>query len=305
MNVLVTGGSGFLGRRTAAYFEKLGCRVLAPAHGELEITDETGVRDWFRENAPDAVIHTAAVSDTGLCQQKPEWSEVINVTGSVNLAKACREFGGKLVICSSDQVYFGSTVPGPHSEEEHLTPANVYGGQKLRAEQLCLDANPDTVCLRLSWMYDCVSHPGEHGHFLTMFREMLAEETRVLSWPVHDRRGITDVNYVVENLPKALTLPGGIYNFGSENQKSTHHTLETVLKALNMTAALARLVPNEQAFSDRHRDISMDMTKAESFGIAFPTTAEGLIRAFSSVIANRCVHWCGNPLDNENGGNTK
>ena len=305
MKLLITGGSGFLGRRTAAYFEKLGHRVLAPAHAVLDITDRENVRNWFRENAPDGVIHTAAVSDTGLCQQKPEWSEEINVTGSVNLAEICREFGSKLVICSSDQVYFGSTVPGPHGEEEAVSPANVYGCQKLRAEQLCLADNPDTVCLRLSWMYDSVRYPGEHGHFLTIFREMLAEENRVLSWPVHDRRGITDVRYVVENLPKALTLPGGVYNFGSENRESTHDTLEKVLKALNMTSALARMIPNEQAFSDQHRDISMDMTKTESFGILFPTTAEGLTRAISSVIANQCAHWCGNPLDNENGGNTK
>ena len=88
MKLLLTGGSGFLGRRTAAYFEAMDWRVMAPSHGELDITDEAGVRAWFRENKPDAVIHTAAVSDTGLCQREPEWSEAINVTGCVNLAKA-------------------------------------------------------------------------------------------------------------------------------------------------------------------------------------------------------------------------
>lgn len=285
MKLLITGGSGFLGRRTAAYFEKLGYRVLMPTHSQLDITAPENLRDWFRENQPDGVIHTAAVSDTGVCQQKPEWSETINVAGCVNLAEICREYGSKLVICSSDQVYFGSTVPGPHKESEELSPANVYGGQKLRAERLCLAANPDTVCLRLSWMYDAVSYPGEHGHFLTTFRAALEAETRVLTWPVHDRRGITDVRYVIENLPKALELPGGVYNFGSENRESTYDTVKSVLEELKMQSALSRLVPNEAAFADCPRDISMDTGKIRAAGIIFPTTREGLIQ----VLKEECL----------------
>ena len=90
MKLLVTGGTGFLGRRVAAHFVALGWQVLSPSHGELDITDGAALRDWILENRPEAVIHTAAVSDTGLCQRLPEWSEEINVAGCVYLAEACR-----------------------------------------------------------------------------------------------------------------------------------------------------------------------------------------------------------------------
>lgn len=283
MKLLITGGSGFLGRRTAGYFEKLGYEVLTPTHSQLDITQPVNVRNWFLANRPDGVIHTAAVSDTGLCQQKPQWSQTINVTGCVNLARCCRELGSKLVICSSDQVYFGSAIPGPHREEEPLTSANVYGDQKLRAEGLCLEEAPDTVCLRLSWMYDRERYPGEHGHFLSTFRETLADETKPISWPIHDRRGITYVRYVVENLPKALALSGGVYNFGSENDASTHHTVKAVLEDLEMEAALTRLTPNTQAFMDAPRDISMDTGKLRAAGIHFPTTRQGLAEVLKEV----------------------
>ena len=279
MKLLVTGGSGFLGRRTAVYFETLGHRVLTPSHAQLDITEGLSVRDWFRENRPDAVIHTAAVSDTGLCRQRPDWSEKINVDGCVNLAQSCREFGAKLVICSSDQVYFGSKVPGPHREGEVLTPGNVYGNQKLRAEQRCLEILPETVCLRLSWMYSTVSYPGEHGHFLTTLKAALADETKPLTWPVNDYRGLTDAEAVVKNLPAALNLPGGIWNFGAENTVNFYETVKCLLESLDMTAPLARLVPNETAFAEDPRDISMDLTKSRAAGITFPTTLEGLIRA--------------------------
>ena len=277
--VLITGGTGFLGRRTAACFRSLGYRVFTPSHGELDITEEASVRKWFRENKPEAVIHTAAISDTGLCQQKPEWSQKVNVDGCVHLAKACKDIGAKLVLCSSDQVYSGSALHGPHREDEPVSPNNVYGNQKLQAEVKCLEILPETVCLRLSWMYSRDSFPGEHGHFLTTLQAALKDETNPLTWPVHDRRGITDVETVVENLPKTLNLPGGVYNFGSENDTSTYETVKNLLTRLGKYSALSRLVPNEEAFRENPRDISMDTGKLREAGIFFPTTAEGLYSA--------------------------
>ena len=276
MKLLVTGGSGFLGRRTAAYFEELGWQVLAPSHKELDITDETRVFRYFQENRPTAVIHTAAVSDTGLCQRDPEWSERINVDSCGILGKVCHEFGAKPVFCSSDQVYFGSAVAGPHGEAEVLAPANVYGCQKLRAEQECLAVLPETVCLRLSWMYAKEDIPGQHGHFLAMLKAALEDETKPLRWPVFDRRGLTDAEYVVQNLPAALGLEGGIWNYGSENDSNTYETVKAVLEELGLESALGRLKPNEEAFAASPRDISMDMSKLKAAGIVFPTTKEGL-----------------------------
>ena len=281
MKLLVTGGTGFLGRRTAAFFNKLGWQVFTPGHSDLDITDPDAVMEWFRQNKPTAVIHTAAISDTGLCQQNPEWSETVNVAGCVHLAQACQQTGSRLIICSSDQVYFRSTVPGPHGETETLTPGNVYGSQKLRAEQNCLEILPETVCLRLSWMYARESLPGEHGHFLTTLKAALKDETKILTLPIHDRRGITDVDDVVRNLPKALALSGGIWNFGSGNDRNTYDTVKAVLEKADMGQVLNRLVPNNDAFSDHPRDITMDLTKLYDTGIRFPTTEEALLRALT------------------------
>lgn len=280
MKVLVTGGSGFVGKRVVAYLSRLGWPVFAPGHRELDITDLSALERWFRDNQPEAVIHTAAVSDTGVCQRNPEWSETINVTGTVNLVTVCRETGAKPVICSSDQVYFGSSYPGAHNENETLTPANVYGSQKLRSEQLCLKIDPETVCLRLSWMYARDVLPGDRNHFLSQLKTALAEQTAPLSWPLHDRRGLTDVEWVVKNLPGALQLPGGVWNFGSENPHSTHHTVALLLEELGRNDALQRLKPNEDAFADSPRNLSMDLSKLNHAGIFFPGTVEGLVDAW-------------------------
>ena len=85
---------------------------------------------------------------------------------------------------------------------------------------------------------------------------------------------------VIENLPKALDLPGGVWNFGSPNDQSTYDTVKALLEALNLDPALERLVPNREAFADHPRDITMDQSKLNAAGTSFPTTAEGLFRAF-------------------------
>ena len=301
MTLMITGGTGFLGRRTAAWFRAQGYQVLTPSHGELDITDREAVRNWFREHTPDVVIHTAAVSDVGVCQQNPEMSEKINVKGCVHLAECCREFGGKLLICSSDQVYTGSSLGGPHREDEQVTPGNVYGNQKRLAEQKCLEILPETVCLRLSWMYSTLRIPGEKGHFLSNLRMALNDAAVPLSFPVHDRRGITDVDAVIQNLSQAWNLPGGIYNFGSENDTDTFHMVQQLLKKLGLDAALTRLTPNREAFADNPRDLTMDVSKIQEAGIFFPTTKQGLLKALAKSERSRepmTLYIC---LDDRNG----
>ena len=284
MTILITGGSGFLGRRAAASFARLGYRVLTPSHSQMDITDPAMLNDWFSRNRPQAVLHCAAVSDTGLCQKEPERTARINVEGSVNLASVCARYGAKLIFCSSDQVYAGSHLPGPHREDEPLAPGPVYAKQKLLAEQQCQTLCPDTVCLRLSWMYGVDSHPGEHGHLLKALCQALADPQLPLSWPLYDRRGITNVEEVVRNLPAVLDFPAGVYNFGAENDRDTYHTVKEVLDRLGLCAALRRLEPNLQAFADAPRDIRMDGSLAKSLGVSFEHTCDGLCRALWAVL---------------------
>lgn len=282
MNLLVTGASGFLGRRAASHFQKLGYRVLTPSHAELDITDRAAVEAWFQDNRPQAVVHCAAVSDTGACQREPERTAVINVQGSVNLTEVCGRAGIKFIFCSSDQVYAGSPLPGPHAEAEPLSPGNVYARQKLLAEQQCSAVCPDTVCLRLSWMYSSRILPGEHSHLLTTLSAALTDASLPLTFPVHDHRGITDADSVVRNLPAALELPAGVYNFGADNDMDTFHTMQAVFSELGRQDLVDRIAPNQTAFSDSPRDIRMDGAKAASHGIVFESTREGLVRALET-----------------------
>ena len=276
MKLLITGASGFLGDRAARSFREK-YKILTPTHARLDLTDGAAVEAFCRAERPELILHCAAVSDTGACQREPDRSYSINVEGAEHIARAAGLIGAKCVLCSSDQVYFGSPEQTPHREDQVLMPGNVYGRQKLEAEERCLAVNPDSVLLRLSWMYDGETlREGEHGDFLrTLLPRLRAGEKG--SYPVHDRRGITRMQEVIQNMEKAFALSGGVYNFGAPNDCSTFELMERVFDRLRLDRSL--LEPNEAAFADGPRNLCMDQSRLNRAGIAFSSTEEGLVRA--------------------------
>ena len=100
MRILVTGPRGFVGARI---MDELGQEAIpAPS---LRSVDEEGVRRIVDAAQPDLIIHTAAMSDIGTCEQNPEGSYRANVEIPVWLART----GIKCVMFSTDQVYSGCT----------------------------------------------------------------------------------------------------------------------------------------------------------------------------------------------------
>lgn len=278
--ILITGSHGFVGKRAVKFFQGR-YRVAAPSHAEMDITDPASVRRYMEALRPEYVLHCAAVSDVGQCQRQPERSWEINVSGSVHVVKAAKTLGAKCLLCSSDQVYFGSPLQSPHQETEPLSPANAYGRQKLEMERRCLAIDPQCVLLRLSWMYDLQkAEPGEKDTFFTRLTADLAAGGPLV-FRVYDRRGITDVNHVLENMEKAFSLPGGVYNFGSPNALSTPDTVKAAFRAANLEWR-GKIREDREAFASSPRNLTMDPRKLEKAGIFFPSTAEGLAQALAA-----------------------
>lgn len=273
--LLVTGASGFMGSRVVEFYRGK-YEICAPGHGELDITDESEVISRLRDWRPDYVVHCAAISDIGRCDREPERSRDINVEGAVNLARASALVGAKCLLCSSDQVYAGSAVRGPHRETEEVRPGNLYGREKLAAEERCMEVNPDSVSLRLSWMYDRRTlNPGEHSDFLrTLLAKLRTSET--LRYPANDMRGITDVNQVAENLEAAFALKGGVYNFGAPGTKSMFDMVHSLFERLGW--GTERLARDGEAYAESPRDLTMSQEKLNGSGIFFTDTEERLLR---------------------------
>lgn len=267
--VLLTGAGGFVGARI---LQQLGGRLtLIPVQpGVLRSAGQQQVERLVAQIQPDVILHTAAVSDTGYSEAHPEESYRANVLLPVWLAQAARTAGAGLVCFSSDQVYAGLAGEGPFAEDTPLHPANVYGRHKWEAEQRVLDIWPRSVHLRATWMYDLPGYglPVRGNLPLTLLRAALLGEEVVFS--PRERRSVTYVRQVVENLLLALELPGGVYNFGSENELDMYETARRFCETLHIAPALK--------LGDRQRSLAIDGSKARRHGILFDSAVAGIAR---------------------------
>ena len=276
--LLITGASGFVGSRFVERWRN-DYRILAPTHAELDITDTASVDSYMLQNTPDVVLHLAALSNTGYCEQNPEASYTVNVLGACNVAAAAVRYGAKFIFFSSDQVYNGNLENGLLSEDVPVTPENVYGRHKLEAEQRIMEISPSAVILRASWMYDNEREGmSTHANFVTNIDKAVKERTPIF-FPVREYRGITWVRDVVENLPRTFSIAGGVYNYGAPNSVDTYETACCYCEMLAGLQAGSVLLPDYERYPQHERNLSMSVDKifrASGGAIFFSNTTDGL-----------------------------
>lgn len=276
--LLITGSSGFLGSRLALYYKDK-YELLLPTHSELNVSREEAVMSYMEQFQPDIVLHCAALSNTWYCEQHYDESHRVNVQGTVKIAKACKHIGAKLVFMSSDQVYNGTPVSEPLKEQDVFQPVNVYGRHKLEAEQRALRNNPMSVALRLTWMYDVPSSPMKlNSNILVNIQKALDEGTTIKA-ATHEYRGVTNVWEVVRNMEQTLELPGGIYNYGSGNHIDSYTLFLKVANIMGAKEPSTFILPDEERFSEQTRNLTMDCSLINNFGIRFNDSVEGIEKA--------------------------
>ena len=152
--LLITGGSGYLGRhiarRVAAewagewrYTTFSADPLGLPQGARLDVRDGAAVARLVAAFAPDAILHTAGSNTT------PDMAAVI-VDGTGHVAEAAERAGARLVHLSTDSVFGGDRAP--YDESAAPAPRNDYGRAKATAEALAL-AHPNAVAVRTSLIY--------------------------------------------------------------------------------------------------------------------------------------------------------
>ncbi|MCD4685001.1 MAG: UDP-glucose 4-epimerase GalE, partial [Anaerolineae bacterium] len=150
MHVLVTGGAGYVGSATTAYFLRAGHKVTVfdslvkghraaiPAGAAFvkgDLGDPTALDILFQTHNFDAVAHFAAFIEAGESMQRPGKYFDNNVSNTHNLLHAMHRYGVKKLIFSSTAGVYASKDT-PLSEDDPYDPASVYGATKLMIEQI-------------------------------------------------------------------------------------------------------------------------------------------------------------------------
>ena len=211
--VLVTGGSGFVGRRLVRLLRERGCEVHAPERGVLDVSAGP-----LPDLAVDSVIHLAGRTFVPASWNEPADFYRINVQGTVNVLDFCRRTQARLIYVSG----YGYGIPDslPIPETAPLKPNNPYAFSKSAAEQACRFffecLQTQVTVVRPFNIYG----PGQSANFLIPRILDQATDPAVESIVVEDDEPkrdyvhLDDVIGAIDSLRKN-PKPGATFNIGS------------------------------------------------------------------------------------------
>lgn len=132
-----------------------GSAVTAMPYEMLDITDAAMVHDVLNRVQPDVVIHCAAWTAVDLAEDEDKQEKVraINVGGTRNIAKACKELGCKMVYISTDYVFDGQGEEPWQPDCKDYKPVNVYGQTKLEGELAVANTLEKYFIVRIAWVF--------------------------------------------------------------------------------------------------------------------------------------------------------
>jgi len=185
MKILVTGASGLLGSKVAELTFSEGHDVYSAFnkhtinHGSpvrMDLTDLDSCRRVFENIRPEAVVHSAALTNVDLCEVEKETAWRINVYGTELIARLCKEFNCFMVFISTDYVFNGEK--GLYSEEDQPDPINYYGYTKLKAEEAVRSILNDYCIVRTSVIFGSKPAAGKIN-FALWILESLKQKRRI------------------------------------------------------------------------------------------------------------------------------
>jgi UDP-glucose 4-epimerase len=175
MNILLTGGAGYIGSHTAVVFAQAGHRVVILDNFcnsqknvltrlnqilskdlpciDGDVRDTALVTKALKDHQINAVMHFAGLKAVGESAQKPIEYYANNVQGTISLLEAMKAAEVKNIVFSSSATVYGDPQYLPIDENHPTGPTNPYGRSKLHIEEMLKDvANSDLawkiICLR-------------------------------------------------------------------------------------------------------------------------------------------------------------
>lgn len=173
MKVLVTGVAGQLGHDVMNELHKRGYEGvgsdIAPKYSgaddgtavtkmdyvQMDITNSEEVTETIKKVNPDVVVHCAAWTAVDLAEEKENKDKVmaINVGGTENIAKVCKELDCKMVYISTDYVFDGYGTRPWEEDCKDYAPLNVYGESKLMGEKVVSLNLEKYFIVRIAWVF--------------------------------------------------------------------------------------------------------------------------------------------------------
>jgi dTDP-4-dehydrorhamnose reductase len=276
--LLITGASGFLGWHL--------CQIAQPdwevygtyySHNleipgvklqKVDLTNYQELKQLFNDIHPDAVIHTAALSQPNFCQNYPQESSAINVTASSNIAGLCADQKTACVFTSTDLVFDG--LNAPYKENDPVNPVNIYGEQKVAAEREMQAQYSQVIICRMPLMFGAATPTATS--FMQGFIETL-KSGKQLNLFVDEFRTPVSGKTAAQGLLIALKSSQGIIHLGGKERISRYEFGKLMVEILKLpnTALTSCRQQDVKMSAPRPADVSLDSSKAFALGYTPPS----------------------------------
>ena len=132
-----------------------GSAVTKMPYVQLDITDKEAVEKVLTEIKPDVVVHCAAWTAVDLAEDDDKVEKVrkVNVTGTENIALACKKLDCKMTYISTDYVFDGQGTEPWEPDCKSYAPLNVYGKTKLEGELAVSETLEKYFIVRIAWVF--------------------------------------------------------------------------------------------------------------------------------------------------------
>lgn len=310
--LLITGASGFLGWHLCQEAVRQGWQVYGTYHQhptqmagttlcKVDLTDLAAMKDAIAHIQPDAVIHAAAQARPNQCELEPELAYQINVTASLALAELCNQglerkpVAGKakvnnnengkgsipFVFISSNQVFDGTEAP--YREDDPVSPINVYGEQKVAAEEGILARHTAPVICRMPLMFGVAPTALS---FLQGFLQRLAVGEPLKLFTDEFRTPLSGTD-AAKGILLALQAGKSRLHLGGAERLSRYEFGQILASVLgidesNLMSCRQQDVPMAAA---RAPDLTMDCSQAQALGYA-PTKVRSALMDLNIGVCN-------------------
>jgi nucleoside-diphosphate-sugar epimerase len=227
--VLVTGGSGFVGRRLVQFLRDRGVEVHAPERAILDVSARS-----FPDLSVDWVIHLAGRTYVPASWNEPADFYRVNALGTINVLEYCRRTKARLIYVSGYCYGIPERLPIP--ETAPLKPNNPYAFSKCAAEDACRFF---FECLQTQVMVVRpfnIYGPGQSPNFLIprIVEQAIDPAAAAIvvedDTPKRDYVHLDDVIGAIESL-RSNPVPGATFNIGSGESYSVAQVAEVVRSA--------------------------------------------------------------------------
>lgn len=270
MRILLTGASGLVGSAFTRAAAAAGHEVIGvvgrwsesvPGSAGLLARDlsEPAQADALVPGVrPDCVVNAAAVAEPAACAADPVRAHAVNVEWAAALAAAAAKARARFIHLSSEQVFDGESAP--YAPAAAPRPLNLYGRQKVEAEQRVLAADRRAAVVRLPLLFGN-SLTGRRSVHEKLFEQWAAGQVANLF--VDERRQVCSAESVAAMLLALAAAPAwcGVLHWAGADSVSRHEMGRAICAHLGVPEkwirAQARADVSELVAS-RPRDLSLD-----------------------------------------------